>query len=176
MLLTDLITDLRLDLSDSGASLFEDPTLERCVRKAVFRIGKDLQIDFNIRNGRVRPTPEDAVRELMVILAQVHACQVMRSATANAFSFSKSLALRNVAIAFPGLKTSKKLDIAGINHNRYLLGYYNYKSDLSFESVFQLYLTLRPDKNDILFCHPGYGNEDKQKKDKLVSRLELTPT
>ncbi len=88
MLLTDLITDLRLDLSDSGASLFEDPTLERCIRKAVFRIGRDLQIDFNIRNGRVRPTPEDAVSDLMVILSQVHACQVMRSATANAFSFS----------------------------------------------------------------------------------------
>ncbi len=88
MLITDLITDLRLDLSDSGASLFEDPTLERCVRKAVFRIGRDLQIEFNIRNGRIRPTPEDAVRELMVILAQIHACQVMRSATANAFSFS----------------------------------------------------------------------------------------
>jgi hypothetical protein len=89
VLISDLITDLRLDLSDSGASLFEDPTLERCVRKAVFRVGKDLQIDFVIRrNGRVRPTPDDAVRELMIILAHIHACQVMRSATANAFSFS----------------------------------------------------------------------------------------
>jgi len=89
VLLTDLIADLRLDLSDSGAALFEDPTLERCVRKAVFRVGKDLQIDFVIRNnGRILPTPEDAVRELMIILAQIHACQVMRAATANAFSFS----------------------------------------------------------------------------------------
>ena len=32
MLLSDLIADLRLDLSDPGASLFEDQTLERCVR------------------------------------------------------------------------------------------------------------------------------------------------
>jgi hypothetical protein len=46
VLISDLIADLRLDLSDSGVSLFEDPTLERCVRKAVFRVGKDLQIDF----------------------------------------------------------------------------------------------------------------------------------
>jgi hypothetical protein len=89
VLLSDLIADLRLDLSDSGASLFEDPTLERCVRKAVFRVGKDLQIDFVIRrNGRIRPTPDNAVRELMIILAHIHACQVMRSSTANAFSFS----------------------------------------------------------------------------------------
>jgi hypothetical protein len=89
VLISDLIADLRLDLSDSGASLFEDSTLERCVRKAVFRVGKDLRIDFIIRsNGRIRPTPEGAVRELMIILAQIHACQVMRSATANAFSFS----------------------------------------------------------------------------------------
>ncbi|MBT8339249.1 MAG: hypothetical protein HKP58_03900 [Desulfatitalea sp.] len=89
MLLTDLIADLRLDLSDSGAALFEDLTLERCARKAVFRVGKDLQIDFVIRsNSRILPTPEDAVRELMIILSQVHACQVMRAASANAFSFS----------------------------------------------------------------------------------------
>lgn len=33
MLLSELIADLRLDLSDPGASLFEDQTLERCVRK-----------------------------------------------------------------------------------------------------------------------------------------------
>ena len=88
MLLTDLIGNLRLDLSDSGAALFEDPTLERCVRKAVFRVGKDLQINYSILSGEISPTPDEAALELMAILAQVHACQVMRAATANAFSFS----------------------------------------------------------------------------------------
>ncbi|KKM08442.1 hypothetical protein SY88_23585 [Clostridiales bacterium PH28_bin88] len=88
MLLTDLIADLRLDLSDSGAALFEDPTLERCVRKAVFHVGKDLQINYAILNSEINPTPDMAAQELMAILAQVHACQVMRAATANAFSFS----------------------------------------------------------------------------------------
>jgi hypothetical protein len=88
VLLIDLIADLRLDLSDSGAALFEDPTLERCVRKAVFRVGRDLQIDYSIINGDVSPAPDDAARELISILGQVHACQVMRAATANAFSFS----------------------------------------------------------------------------------------
>ena len=88
MLLTDLIADLRLDLSDSGVALFEDPTLERCVRKAVFRVGKDLQINYSILNGDISPDLDDAARDLIVILAQVHACQVMRAATSNAFSFS----------------------------------------------------------------------------------------
>jgi hypothetical protein len=88
VLLTDLIADLRLDLSDSGAALFEDPTLERCVRKAVFRVGRDLQVDYSIISGDISPAPDDDAQELFQILAQVHACQVMRAATANAFSFS----------------------------------------------------------------------------------------
>ena len=88
MLLSDLIADLRLDLSDPGASLFEDQTLERCVRKAVFRVGRDLDQSLTITAGEITPDPTGEVRELLVIMAQIHACQVMRSATANAFSFS----------------------------------------------------------------------------------------
>lgn len=85
MLLSDLIADLRLDLSDPGASLFEDQTLERCVRKAVFRVGRDLDQSLTITAGEITPDPTGEVRELLVIMAQIHACQVMRSATANAF-------------------------------------------------------------------------------------------
>ena len=88
MLLSDLIADLRLDLSDSGASLFEDPTLERCIRKAVFRVGTDVNQSLTVTAGEITPDPVGEVRELLVIMAQVHACQVMRSATANAFSIS----------------------------------------------------------------------------------------
>ena len=88
MLLSDLIADLRLDLSDPGASLFEDQTLERCVRKAVFRVGRDLDQSLTVTAGEITPEPSGEVRELLVIMAQIHACQVMRSATANAFSFS----------------------------------------------------------------------------------------
>ena len=51
MLLSELIADLRLDLSDPGASLFEDQTLERCVRKAVFRVGRDLDQSLTITAG-----------------------------------------------------------------------------------------------------------------------------
>jgi len=88
VLLSDLIADLRLDLSDPGSSLFEDQTLERCVRKAVFRLGRALDQSLTVTAGEITPEPSGEVRELLVIMAQIHACQVMRSATANAFSFS----------------------------------------------------------------------------------------
>jgi hypothetical protein len=88
VLLSDLIADLRLDLSDPGASLFEDQTLERCVRKAVFRVGRDLDQSLTVTAGEITTDPTGEVHELVVIMAQIHACQVMRSATANAFSFS----------------------------------------------------------------------------------------
>jgi hypothetical protein len=79
VLLSDLIADLRLDLSDPGASLFEDQTLERCVRKAVFRVGRDLDQSLTVTAGEITPDPTGEVRELLVIMAQIHA---------NAFSFS----------------------------------------------------------------------------------------
>jgi hypothetical protein len=88
VLVSDLIADLRLDLSDPGASLFEESTLERCVCKAVFRVGTDVNQPMTVSSGEITPDPVGEVRELIVIMAQVHACQVMRSATANAFSFS----------------------------------------------------------------------------------------
>ena len=95
MLLSDLIADLRLDLSDPGASLFEDQTLERCVRKAVFRVGRDLAQSLTITAGEITPVYifDEATSNIDVeseneIMAQIHACQVMRSATATAFSFS----------------------------------------------------------------------------------------
>ena len=73
MLLSELIADLRLDLSDPGASLFEDQTLERCVRKAVFRVGRDLDQSLTITAGEITPDPTGEVRELLVIMAQIHA-------------------------------------------------------------------------------------------------------
>lgn len=88
MLLTDLIGDLRIDLSDPDASLFQENTLERCVRKAVYKFARDAKLTLTISEDNISPDPEGETRELLLLLGQIHACQVMRSATANAFSFS----------------------------------------------------------------------------------------
>lgn len=87
-LLSDALTDLRLDLSDPEAILFEDATLLRCIKKAVFRVGQDLNLALRIWRDRIVPSLDDNIYELLLILAQIHGCQVMRSATANAFSFA----------------------------------------------------------------------------------------
>ncbi len=88
VLLTDLISDLRIDLSDPDASLFQENTLERCVRKAVYKLSRDAKLTLTISGHSISPDPEGETRELLLLLGQIHACQVMRSATANAFSFS----------------------------------------------------------------------------------------
>ena len=88
VLLTDLISDLRIDLSDPDASLFQENTLERCVRKAVYKFSRDAKLTLTISGDNISPDPEGETRELLLLLGQIHACQVMRSATANAFSFS----------------------------------------------------------------------------------------
>jgi len=87
-LLSDALVDLRIDLSDPEAILFADATLLRCIKKAVFRIGQDLNLDLRIWRDRIVPSLEDDIYELILVLAQIHGCQVMRSATANGFSFA----------------------------------------------------------------------------------------
>jgi len=84
--LTDLIADLRTDLSDPDASLFKDTVLERCVRKAAYKLSVDLKVKLTIENEQIEI--DGQTRELLLLLGQIHACQVMRSATANAFTFS----------------------------------------------------------------------------------------
>lgn len=88
MALTDLVATLRTDLSDPGGDLFTDEVLGRCILKGVYRLARDLDITLSVVDGEVSPEPEDETRELLLLLGQIHACQVMRAATANAFSFS----------------------------------------------------------------------------------------
>jgi len=84
----DLVATLRTDLSDPGGDLFTDEVLGRCILKGVYRLARDLDITLSVVDGEVSPEPEGETRELLLILGQIHACQVMRAATANAFSFS----------------------------------------------------------------------------------------
>ena len=88
MALADLIPLLRTDLADPEALLFTDEVLGRCILKGVPRLAHDLEISLSVVNGEVSPEPAGETRELLLLLGRIHACQVMRARTANAFAFS----------------------------------------------------------------------------------------
>ena len=79
---------LRLDLSDPEGTLFSDEVLKRCLHKGVHRLARDLDIRLSVVDGEVDPEPDGDVRELLLLLGQIHACQYMRASTANVFVFS----------------------------------------------------------------------------------------
>jgi len=86
--IADLVLTLRIDLADPESALFADDVLQRCIHKGVYRLARDLEISLSVVNGKVVPEPEGDTRELLLVLGQIHACQVMRATTANTFSFS----------------------------------------------------------------------------------------
>ena len=88
MALSDFVAILRTDLSDPADELFTDDVLQRCILKCVHRLARDLEISLSVANGEIVPEPEGETLELLLLLGQIHACQVMRATTANAFSFS----------------------------------------------------------------------------------------
>lgn len=90
MPISDLVAGLRIDLADEQSELFADGTLERCVRKAIFRVAQDLDTSITVTGDEISPEPDAATANLISLLSQIHACQVMRAATANAFSFSSA--------------------------------------------------------------------------------------
>ena len=87
-MLPELVEALRLDLGDLSGDSFSDESLERFLLKAVFPVGRDLAIVLRIVDGAIEPEPVGEARELIILMAQVHACQMMRAVTANNFSFS----------------------------------------------------------------------------------------
>ena len=88
MALSDLIKALRTDLSDPQGDLFSDEVLSRCLLRSVFPLLRDLGQTFAIVGSEIEPEPQWEAREMLLLLAQISACQMMRAATANAFSFS----------------------------------------------------------------------------------------
>lgn len=87
-MLTDIVGILRTDLADPGAERFSDEVLTRCIKKSVFPIARDLGVAMSISGDEIVPAPIGEALELLVLQAQIAACQFMRAATANAFSFS----------------------------------------------------------------------------------------
>ena len=88
MPVSDLISLLRTDLADPGAERFSDEVLKRCILKSAFPVGRDTGTQMSVSGGEITPEPQGEMLELLILQAQIAACQFMRAATANAFSFS----------------------------------------------------------------------------------------
>jgi len=84
------------------------------------------------------------------------------------FYGSSWLALQNLLIVFPSLRTSQEYHRRGISHNRYLLGYYDGNEETPFEDIFLSYMSLKPSMADIFFCHPGIADKILSRRDSLV--------
>lgn len=72
------------------------------------------------------------------------------------------IAASNIPIALLGQRFRKYLSHYKIASNRYLLGYYNHNKPISFKQVFKYYSNLKPQTNDIFFCHPGWDTPVRQ--------------
>ena len=88
MALTDLVGLLRTDLADPEAERFTDEVLARCVLKSAFPVGRDLGVAMSVTGGEITPEPEGEALEMLLLQARIAACEYMRAATANAFSFA----------------------------------------------------------------------------------------
>lgn len=88
MATSDLVSLLRTDLADPNAERFSDEVLTRCILKAAFPVGRDLEVQTSVSGGEIVPEPERETLEMLLLWARIEACRFMRAATANAFSFS----------------------------------------------------------------------------------------
>lgn len=88
-MLADLLLSLRSDLGDPEGERFTDVTLTRCVWRAMPPVTRDLGLaPMKVAEGEILPEPTGEVAEMLVLLAAIHACQVMRAQTASNFAFS----------------------------------------------------------------------------------------
>jgi len=83
-----LLADLRLDMGDADEALLGDDYLRRCILRSITAINGDIDTDYAVDNDTLSPTPTDEHRELLLLRSQAYACSLMRSITANNFSFS----------------------------------------------------------------------------------------
>jgi len=84
---SELVTLLRLDIGDTAGEMLGDEYLARCVTRAVYALNKDAGTSFAVNGGEVTPDPSGEEQELLLLRAHINVCSLMRSITANAFSF-----------------------------------------------------------------------------------------
>jgi predicted glycoside hydrolase/deacetylase ChbG (UPF0249 family) len=79
----------------------------------------------------------------------------------------RKFVLGNFMIILPGISTTHLLDRQNISHNRFLLGFYDYKTK-NFADIFKAYLSIKPVARDIFFCHPGYVDQRLRNRDSVI--------
>ncbi len=84
----EMLPDLRLDMGDADETLLGDDYLRRCILKAVPVINKDIVTSYAVASDIISPVPANDHRELLLLRSQAFACSLMRSITANNFSFT----------------------------------------------------------------------------------------
>ena len=87
MLASDLVTLLRLDIGDTAGEMLGDEYLTRCVTRAVYAVNKDFGASFAVNAGEITPEPTGEQQEYLLLKAHINVCSLMRSITANNFSF-----------------------------------------------------------------------------------------
>ena len=125
------------------------------VRDAVAKIVSNLMKDYSKTNIYIR-------------IAKLPFTWLMTKGVLNLRKF----VVGNFMIILPGVPTTRLLDQKNISHNRFLLGYYDYKTK-NFADIFQAYLSIKPVVKDIYFCHPGYVDQKLRNRDSVIeSRVE----
>ena len=87
MLASDLVALLRLDIGDTAGEMLGDEYLTRCVTRAVYAVNKDFGASFAVNAGEITPDPTGEQQEYLLLKAHINVCSLMRSITANNFSF-----------------------------------------------------------------------------------------
>lgn len=87
MLASDLVALLRLDIGDTAGEMLGDEYLTRCVTRAVYAVNKDFGTAFAVNAGDIAPDPSGEQQEFLLLKAHIFVCSLMRSITANNFSF-----------------------------------------------------------------------------------------
>lgn len=87
MLLSELFTAIRHDMADLDASRFTDALLRRFIERALVRLNRDLTRCWFLAEEQIQPDMTEQQRDLLLLLGQIHACQYMRVAKADGFSF-----------------------------------------------------------------------------------------
>ncbi len=95
MTLQELRDDLKLDIGDAAGILFKEGELnygndylDRCIRKSIPYINRDLGTGYAFVDDNLSPDLTDDHKEALLLRSHAFVCSLMRSITANNYSFT----------------------------------------------------------------------------------------